>query len=180
MPTGRKSSPPTTTGSIIGLERGPARLKPVPLDPMVAPGGHQQVAAVVLGQVVRLVGEHAAGRLAGAGDHGQGAGQLAVPGRERVQALAAVAEPIAVIAPFHDVQEPARRTRVGVVVHGEEPAEGVEGDVERIPEAGGDPLQLRPVGPAPVDVSSLAAARKRGPVAADQPVSAPRFSPRPK
>ena len=43
-------------------------------------------------------------------------------------------------------------------------------DVERIPEAGGDALQLRPVRPAPVDVSPLAAAAERCPVAADQPV----------
>ena len=41
--------------------------------------------------------------------HRQSARQLAVPGREWVQALATVAEPIAVIPPLDDVEQPARR-----------------------------------------------------------------------
>ena len=170
MPTGRKSSPPTTTGFIVGAKRGPVRLEAVLLDAVVAPRGDQQRAAVIRGQVVRLVRDDAARCLAGAGDHAQRAGQLAVPGGERVQALAAVAKPIAVIAAVDDVQEPARRARIGVVVHREQPAERVERHVERVPEPGGDPLELRAVGPASVDVASFAAAGKRRPVAADQPI----------
>jgi hypothetical protein len=58
-----------------------------------------------------------------------------------LNALAAVAESITVIAPFHDVQEPARRARVGVVVHREEASKCVEGKMEGIPEAGDDALE---------------------------------------
>ena len=153
-----------------GTKRGSAGLKPVALDAVIAPGGHQQATSVRRGQVVRLVGEHAARGLSGAGNHGQGPGQLAIPGSEWVHAFAAVAESITVIAPFHDVQEPAGRPRVGVVVHREEASELVEGKTEGIPEAGGDTLEFRTVGSAPVYVSPLAAAGKGCPVAALEPI----------
>ena len=90
-----------------------------------------------------------------------------------MQPLAAVAEPVAVVAAVDDVQQPARGPRVGVVVDGEEPAEGVERQVERVPEAGGDALEPRAVGPAAIDVAPLAAAGERRPVAADQPIVGP-------
>ena len=87
-----------------------------------------------------------------------------------MHALAAVAEPIAVIAPFHDVQEPARRPGVGVVIHREKTSELVEAQTERVPEAGGDVLEFRAVGPAPIDIAAFAAAGQGRPIAADQPI----------
>ena len=83
------------------------RLEVVSLDPMIAPRGDQQRPEVVCGEVLRLIRYDAAGGLAGAGDHAQRAGQLAVPGGERMQALAAIAEPVAVVAAFDDVEQPA-------------------------------------------------------------------------
>ena len=142
MPTGRKSSPPTTTGFIDRPKRRTMRLEAVLLDAMVAPRGDQQRAAVIFGQVIRLVRDDAARCLAGAGDHPQRAGQLAVPGGERVQSLAAVAEAVTVVAAVDDVQQAAGRARVGIVVDGEQPPEHVERHVERVPEPGGDPLEL--------------------------------------
>ena len=88
-------------------------------------------------------------------------------------ALAAVAEPVAVVAPLNDVQQPARWARVRVVVDGKQPPEYVERHVKRVPEPGGDLLELRAVGPASIDVAAFAAAGKRHAVAADQPVIGP-------
>ena len=63
---------------------------------------------------------------------------------------------------------------VGIVVHGEQPAKGVEGQMEGVPEAGRDALQFRAVGTAAVDAAALAAAGQRGAVAADQLVGSAR------
>ena len=98
----------------------------------------------------------------------QRAGQLAVPGLEGMRALAAVAEAVAVIAAGNDVQQPARAAGVGVVVHGEQPAEGVEAVMERVPEAGGDADQLRCRRAGSEKCCRPRRRRERGAVAADQ------------
>ena len=54
-----------------------------------------------------IVLDDAARCLAGAGDHAQRAGQLAVPGGEWVEPFAAVAKAVAVIATLDDMQQPA-------------------------------------------------------------------------
>ena len=99
-----------------------------------------------------------------------------VPGNSPFQAVkgcrppTAVAEPIAVIATFDDMEEPAGRPRIRVVVHGEEVSGRVERHVEGVPEPGGDPFQPRAVRPASVDIATLSASRERDPIAADQAV----------
>ena len=87
-----------------------------------------------------------------------------------MQSLAAVAKAVTVVAAVDDVQQAAGRARVGIVVHREQPPEHVERHVERVPEPGGDSLELGPVGLAAVDVAPFAAAGERCPIVADQPV----------
>ena len=73
-----------------------------------------------------------------------------------MQSLAAVAEPVAVIASRNHVQQPTRRTAVRVVVHGEEPPERIEAARVRIPKPGRDLAQLRAIQPATINVPPLA------------------------
>jgi len=54
----------------------------------------------------------------------------------------------------------AWRHGVRVVVHGEDPAEDVGADAERVPEAGGHAAELLAVRGTPEDVAALAAAGK--------------------
>ena len=66
---------------------------------------------------------------------------------EGMRALAAVAEAIAVVAAGHDVQQPARAARVGIVIHHEQPAKRVEAVMEGVPEARRHAHQLAAIGP---------------------------------
>ena len=113
MPVGRKSASPCTTTSRVAPYDAPRGTSSIALDAVVAPAGDPQAAGV---------GDDGRRRFAGAADHRQRAGQLAVPSLQRVRAGPAVLVEIAVVAARHDVQQPARRAGVGIVVDGEDPA----------------------------------------------------------
>ena len=83
---------------------------------MIAPTGDQQIADILIGQPVRFISDDARRCFTRRRDHWQCAGDFAVPGRKRMQALATVAEPVAVITTVDNVQQPAGRAAVGVVV----------------------------------------------------------------
>ena len=77
---------------------------------------------------------------------------LGVPGASRgreVEVL--VAHPPAAVAPLDDVDPAGLVAAVGVVVAGEQVAVVVEGEFLRVPQAGGEDLQVRPVGLAAED-----------------------------
>src|SRR5439155_25670147 len=133
------------------------RLERVALDAVVRPRRHEQFPAVLVRQPVRLVAHHLARRLARPRDVRQRAGQLAVPRLEDVPPGAAVAELEPVVAALHDVYEPARRRRVRVVVHYEQPAVDVAAGAERVPEPGRHAAELLAVGRAVEDVPALTA-----------------------
>src|SRR5262249_2133544 len=89
------------------------------------------------------------------------------PSREGVQPLAAVAEAITIIAPFNDVQKPAGSARIRIVVHREQPAEGIDRQPESVPETRGDAHQPSAIRPTAIDAASLAAAAQGGAVGAN-------------
>src|SRR5579863_1000854 len=101
---------------------------------MVAPACDQQVADVFLGEPVGFVAYNPRRRLAGAGDHGKRSGDFPVPACEGMQPRPSVAETIAIVAARDDVHQPAGWAAVGVVIDGEQTAEGVEAARVRIPE----------------------------------------------
>src|SRR4051794_2121999 len=72
-------------------------------------------------------------RFADATDHRQRARQLAVPGLERMCTGAAVFVAKTIVAALHHMHEPAWRTRVRIVVDGEDAAIRYNTDAERIP-----------------------------------------------
>src|SRR5262249_54644206 len=104
----------------------------------------------------------------GAAYHWQRARQLAVPRLEGVTARTAVAELKPVIAAFDDMDHPARRHRVGIVVHREHAAKQVDANAERVPETRRHPAQTLAAGRTPEDVAALAAPGESGAVGADQ------------
>ncbi len=123
-----------------GFERRTTLDQPEPVDPMVAPTGHQEVPNVLTRQTTRFVGDDSRWSLTRPGQHRQRPGNLAVPTRERMKPLATVPVTIAIIAPLDDVHQPARRQAVGIVVDAEQATEGVDTIGMRIPETGGDML----------------------------------------
>ena len=136
-------------------ERRALRLQLEALQDVVAPGRADQRAAVIRREGVVLVREDARRRLAGAADHRQRPGKLAVPRGEGMQPLAPVAELVAVVAALDHVDQAAGRARVGIVVDREEPAVDVGAAVERVPESRGDLGKLRAVGPAAEDLAAF-------------------------
>ena len=86
------------------------------IDAMVAPGCGQHLAAIFGRQIVRLISHDARRRFAGRRGHRQRARQFAVPSDERMQTGAAIAEAVSIIAARHDVQQAARRPRIGIVI----------------------------------------------------------------
>lgn len=134
---------------------------------MIAPASNEERAEIVGGEAIRFIRDDPRRSFPRPRDHWQRAGNLAVPRGEGMRPAAAVAEAVAVIAPFDDVQQPAGGAAVGIVVDGEEPPEGIDAARMRIPEAGCPPLQLRPIGPTAIDVSPFATAGKRHAIAAD-------------
>ena len=95
---------------------------------MIAPTADQQAA---------VKPSHVARGFPDAGDHAEGAGQLAVPSLQRVQSSAAVAPFKPIVAAGHDLNEPAGRTAVGVVVHRPKLAGGIRSEAEGVPKSAG-------------------------------------------
>src|ERR1043165_1802627 len=80
----------------------------------------------------------------------------------------AIAELKAIIAAFNNVQHPARRHLVRIVINRKDAPVDVAADAERIPEAGRDAAQLLAVGAAPEDVPAIALAGEAHAIGADQ------------
>src|SRR5204863_1532765 len=101
-----------------------ARNKLIPVDAVVAPTGRPKPSGV---------GHNRGRRFTNAADHGQRAWQLAVPGLQRMRAGPAVliAKPV-VAAPDH-VHQPAWRTRIRIVIDGEDTAIGNNTHAKWIP-----------------------------------------------
>ena len=113
----------------LGLrcQRRPLRMDAEAVDPMIAPRGRRaECRDIRRGTRPTSYATIPARGLARARDHLQRAGQLAVPGRKRMDAAASVAESITVIAPRNDVQHAARGAVIGVVVDGKHPAEAID------------------------------------------------------
>src|SRR5947209_8419668 len=90
-----------------------------------------------------------------------------------MDALAAIAPTIAVIAAFHDMKQTARAARIGIIIHREDSTEGVNGKMKRVPKTGGNPRQPGAVGQAAIDAAAFVAAGQRDAIAADQLVVLP-------
>ena len=103
------------------------------LQPVVPPTTHPQAP---------VEGDDVARGFAGAGGHREGAGQLAVPGLERMPPAAAIAKLIAVVTGGNDIDQPARRPAVGIVVNGEQSPLWIDAEPKGIPKAGGDPFEM--------------------------------------
>src|SRR5579884_2019296 len=140
---------------------------------MIRPGRDQQIADIFARQAIGFVAEYFARRFAGAAHHRQRARQLPVPGLERVPARAAIAELVAVVAASNDMNEPAWRHGVGIVIHSEDAAEYIAADAEWVPEAGRHAPQLLPLSGTPEDAPAFAASYQCGAVGADQLVRCP-------
>src|SRR6516162_2477586 len=91
-----------------------------------------------------------------------------MPGIKRMRALASIAEAVAIVASLDDMQQAARRPRIGIVVDREEPAIRIEATLKRVPKTGGEPLDVAPVRLAAEHVAPFAAAGEAAAVAADQ------------
>ena len=171
MPVGRKSASPCTITSRVRAVRCAARHELVALDAMIAPTRDPQAAGVW----------HDRGRaFADAADHRQRAGQFAVPGLQRMRAGAAVLVEVAVVAARHDVQQPARRAGIRIVVDGEDAAVRHDANAERIPDAAGESLQVLAVGRHAIEAVLAAGVGDHRAVGADRVDTAmPWFSPRP-
>ena len=125
---------------------------------MIAPRSHEHSAAITRRQPGRIAVENARGRFPRARHHGQRAGQFAVPSDEWMQAASAVAKLETVVALLHHVEQAARRTRIGVVVNGEQVAALIKGQSKRVPKAGRHEAQFTTVGFAAEYISAFAAA----------------------
>ena len=109
---------------------------------MIAPGGDEEFAAVFLREGGGIKWDNLAGGFAGAVNHGEGAAQFAIPGKEGMDAGSAVFVAVAVVAILHNVQQPAGRAVAGVIVHGENAAPIVYAHAEWIPKSARDLLQF--------------------------------------
>ncbi len=138
---------------------------------MVCPGGNEIVAEILSGQAARLIAKDLARGLTGTDQHRQGARQLTVPGLKGVPAAAAIAELVAVVAPFDDVQHSARGHRIGIVINCKDSAQGVHMDAEGVPEPGGKSSQFHSGCLAPANVAAFALIGNGRSIAACEPIA---------
>ena len=128
---------------------------------MIAPRGHQHAAAQF---------DDAARPLARRMHHAQRAAQLAVPRHERMHRRAAIHPLEAVIRALDDVQQAARRTAAGVVVHGEQLAVLAREQAEGIPKTARDATEAGAVRAAAEDAAFAPARELRAVAAGEGPV----------
>ena len=104
---------------------------------MIAPACGEKLAPIIRWQAIALVADHARWGFAGAGHHGQGVCEFAIPGGEEVRTAPAIAKPVTVVATRNDLDETTWRATVGVVVHSKHASKTVECGCKRIPESSG-------------------------------------------
>ena len=90
-----------------------------------------------------------------------------------MNAATTIAETVAVIAARNQVQQPAGRPVVGVIIDGEHPAESIDARGVRIPESSRPQGQVAAVRSATKDASAFAAPRMTSPIGADQSIVEP-------
>src|SRR5688572_19219872 len=85
-----------------------------------------------------------------------------------MNAAAAVAEAVAIVASIHDMQQPAGRTAIGIIVDRKQSTERIDAGRVRIPEPGGDAHESRSVEFTTVDTAPFALAGERLAIAASE------------
>lgn len=140
-----------------GMNRGEILLQIEILQRMDAPGTGDQAAVVFRWKIIGLVRHDRARSFARARDHAQRPRQFAEPSGEGMRAAPSQRIPITVIAAFHDVHQPARRPPIGIVVDRKQSAKIVKANMERIPEANRDFLELAAIGPATKNAATFRA-----------------------